>query len=295
MGSFQTNGADSVGGIDELLSRQKVGVFVPDGLNPLQALERTTHWAFASHQDDIEIFALHGVLDCENSLDKWFGGVVVTDSPSTARGRFSHLTPEEMVRERRVEQTNAASNGNYSLVIQLGYHKNEVMTTNKLNVKRDLAAVLLASNPQVVYIHTPTNQHDTELATYLRSVQALRELPPEKAPRKVYGCEVRRDLDIIGNGGIVPLELYDPCNLGTALIGCFHTQNVRRDYLAATLGLRMANTVFHSKGDLGAPPITMAIDLTELIRDRTIGPFKYVLDAQASTITKLEERYKRFS
>ncbi len=39
-------------------------IFVPDGLPVAEALARTTHLAVSAHQDDIEIMAMDGVLQC---------------------------------------------------------------------------------------------------------------------------------------------------------------------------------------------------------------------------------------
>ena len=60
-------------------------MFIPDGKPESQALSRTTHMALATHQDDIEIMAYHGVLSCFGIDDKWFGGVVVTNGAGSPR------------------------------------------------------------------------------------------------------------------------------------------------------------------------------------------------------------------
>lgn len=56
-------------------------IFVPDGEKEEKALERTTHLAISAHQDDIELMAYHGVLQCFGKKDAWFTGVV----PPTVR------------------------------------------------------------------------------------------------------------------------------------------------------------------------------------------------------------------
>jgi len=52
-------------------------VFVPDDLEPVAALARTTHLCVAAHQDDIEIMAYHGIAECFGQSDMWFSGVVL--------------------------------------------------------------------------------------------------------------------------------------------------------------------------------------------------------------------------
>ena len=55
-------------------------IFVPDGLEPMEALGRTTHLCICAHQDDIEIMAYHGIAECFGQKDQWFTGVVLTNA-----------------------------------------------------------------------------------------------------------------------------------------------------------------------------------------------------------------------
>ena len=68
------------------LHRSGAELFVPDGLPPAGALERTTHLGVSAHQDDLEIMAYHGILEGFSREDRWFTGVVVTDGA----GRYLH-------------------------------------------------------------------------------------------------------------------------------------------------------------------------------------------------------------
>ena len=54
-------------------------VFVPDGVPAEEALARSTHVAVGAHQDDLEIMAFAGILECFGRDDRWFTGVVVTN------------------------------------------------------------------------------------------------------------------------------------------------------------------------------------------------------------------------
>ncbi|MCK5428285.1 MAG: hypothetical protein KAI94_02380, partial [Anaerolineales bacterium] len=54
-------------------------IFVPDNLPPEEALARTTHMAIGAHQDDLEIMAIDGILQCFQRKDRWFTGVVATN------------------------------------------------------------------------------------------------------------------------------------------------------------------------------------------------------------------------
>ena len=54
-------------------------VFVPDGKTAEEALKRTTQMGIGAHQDDIEILAFRGILQCLYSKDQLFTGVTCTD------------------------------------------------------------------------------------------------------------------------------------------------------------------------------------------------------------------------
>ena len=72
-------------------------VFVPDGLPAAEALARTTHMAVGAHQDDLEIMAFAGILECFQREDKWFTGVVVTNGSGSPRDDlYKDYTDEEM-------------------------------------------------------------------------------------------------------------------------------------------------------------------------------------------------------
>ena len=49
------------------LNNENATVFFPDGN---EELGRTTHLAISAHHDDIELMAMHGVLECFGKKDK---------------------------------------------------------------------------------------------------------------------------------------------------------------------------------------------------------------------------------
>ncbi|MEW5961592.1 MAG: PIG-L family deacetylase, partial [Chloroflexota bacterium] len=84
-------------------------IFVPDGLPPEAALARTTHLAIGAHQDDLEIMAIDGILQCFQRTDKWFTGVVVTNGRGSPRaGLYQDYSDEQMWAVRNKEQKKAA-------------------------------------------------------------------------------------------------------------------------------------------------------------------------------------------
>lgn len=68
-------------------------IFVPDGEKEEKALERTTHLAISAHQDDIELMAYHGVLQCFGKKDAWFTGVVTADGAGSRETVYIKIIP----------------------------------------------------------------------------------------------------------------------------------------------------------------------------------------------------------
>src|SRR5512140_4019971 len=117
-------------------------LYVPDGLEPSAALQRTTHLCVSAHQDDIEIMAYHGIAECFGRNDRWFTGVVVTNGAGSPRaGIYGQYTDEEMQKVRLREQRKAAYVGEYACQIQLGYSSGAVKDPGQSGVTKDLKEI----------------------------------------------------------------------------------------------------------------------------------------------------------
>ena len=104
------------------LSRPGAEIWVPDGRPSAEALARTTHMGIGAHQDDVEILAQRGILDCFDRRDQWFTAVVVTDGAGSARtGPYADYTDDQMQAVRKLEQKKAGMVGDYSAVVLLDY------------------------------------------------------------------------------------------------------------------------------------------------------------------------------
>src|SRR5579864_3849469 len=146
-------------------------LFVPDGLDVPAALARTTHLAISAHQDDIEIMAYHGIAQCFGSRDRWFTGVVATNGAGSPRtGIYGSYTDLEMQKVRLVEQRKAAYVGEYACQIQLGFSSSEVKDPNGAAVVADIEQILIATRPEVVYLHNLADKHDTHVAVAMRCI-----------------------------------------------------------------------------------------------------------------------------
>ena len=254
-------------------------VFVPDATAPPNALARTTHLCVSAHQDDIEIMAYHGIAECFGLSDRWFTGVVVTNGAGSPRsGIYGHYSDEEMQRVRRQEQRTAAYVGGYACMIQLGYASSAVKDPKSPSVVGDLQAIFEAAQPEVVYLHNLADKHETHVATSLRALAALRRLPAEERPRKVYGCEVWRDLDWLSDDvkQVLPASKYP--NIAAALVGVFDSQvSGGKRYDLATAGRRLAHATYYASHATDIETaMNFAMDLTPLVADPSLPIAPYV-------------------
>ncbi|MGH7995414.1 MAG: PIG-L deacetylase family protein [Opitutaceae bacterium] len=243
-------------------------VYVPGGDDPSAALARITHLSVAAHQDDIEIMAYAGICDALERADGAFGGVVVTNGAGSPRsGPYAATSDERMRAVRREEQREAARLGRYAIQIQLGHPSSDVKRPGHQAVAADLAAIFGAGRPEAVYLHNPLDRHDTHVAVLARCLEALRGLPAERRPRRVYGCEVWRDLDWVLDADKVALDAGRRPDLAAKLLAAFDSQIAGgKRYDLGTLGRRAAHATFHTSHATDRyAGITWALDLRPLL------------------------------
>ncbi len=255
-------------------------IFVPDGATLGEALARTSHMSVAAHQDDIEIMAYHGIAECFGRPDRWFSGVVVTNGAGSPRnGIYGEYSDEEMRKIRVTEQRKAAFVGDYSCQLQLGYTSAAVKEPCNAALRAELAAIFAAGHPEVVYLHNLADKHDTHIGVALHCLAALRSLPSAERPKKVYGCEVWRNLDWLADAHKQCLPVSERSNIAAALVGVFDSQvSGGKRYDLATAGRRLANATYaasHATDTEAA--LTFAMDLTPLVADQSLSPADYVL------------------
>ena len=255
-------------------------LFVPDALPSEAALARTTHLAISAHQDDIEIMAYHGIAECFGRKEKWFTGVVATNGAGSPRsGIYGDYTDEEMQKVRLAEQRKAAYVGEYACQIQLGFTSSQVKNPDESAVGEDIERILRAARPEFVYLHNLADKHDTHVAVALRSVAALRAVRPDVKPKRVYGCEVWRDLDWLPDESKQALPVSARSNIAAALVGVFDSQvSGGKRYDLATAGRRLAHATYYaSHGTDEESALSFAMDLTPLVEDTSLPVADYVL------------------
>ncbi len=271
-------------------------IYVADGSPVDTALARTTHLGVAAHQDDLEIMAYHGILECFGKPDKGFAGVTVTNGAGSPRdGIYARYSDEEMQVVRRKEQKKAAYVGEYSAHVFLDYSSSAVKDPHDTHVMGDLKRLIAAAKPRVIYTHNLADKHDTHVAVTLRLIQALRDLPAEARPQHLYGCEVWRNLDWLNDDDKVIFNVDGHENLATSLVGLFDSQVAGgKRYDLATLGRRRANaTYLASHGVDESTSLIFAIDLTPVmdpkvdVKEYTLGYIDRFAKEVSARIAKL--------
>jgi LmbE family N-acetylglucosaminyl deacetylase len=253
-------------------------LYIPDGRPAAEALKRTTHMGLCAHQDDLEIMAYHGILECFGRKDRGFTGVVMTNGGGSARdAQYKDTTDEQMMEVRRLEQKKAALIGEYAAQFLL-HHPSSAVKSGHPDVLSDLETVFTACRPKVVYTHNFADKHDTHVAVVSRVIEALRKLPKDQRPEKVIGCEVWRDLDWLCDKDkvVMPVDAHE--NLADSLMGVFDSQIVGgKRYDLAARGRRLAHaTFFESHAVDKNKALIWGMDLTPLLLDPAKDPFDHV-------------------
>ena len=273
-------------------------IFVPDRIPVEEALGRTTHMGISAHQDDIEIMAAKPILECFQQKDKWFTGVVVTDGRGSPRDAlYRDYTDEEMRLVRFKEQRKAALVGEYAAQVMLDYPSKVIKDAAKKEPVDDLAALLKAAKPREVYTHNLADKHDTHVATALRVIAAIRCLPRDERPTKLYGCEVWRALDWLLDEDKVGMDLSAHENLQAALLGVYDSQIAGgKRYDLASMGRRRANaTYFESHGVDVNTGLSYAMDMSPLMRDDAPDPLSFINGLIQHFVRDVGERLRKVS
>jgi LmbE family N-acetylglucosaminyl deacetylase len=254
-------------------------VFVPDGRPTDHALRRTTHLAVGAHQDDVEIMAIDGILACFQRDDQWFSAVIVTDGAGSPRsGPYAATTDEEMQAIRAEEQKKAAVLGEYAALALLGYPSRAVKDPSDQRPVQDLATLMMAAQPEVVYTHNLADMHPTHVAVALKTIAAIRSLPPAARPRRLYGCEVWRSLDWLLDEDRTVFDCSSREGLQMALLGVFESQvSGGKRYDLATMARRRAHATYDESHTIDVRTgVTYAMDLTPLVEDASLDLIAYV-------------------
>jgi LmbE family N-acetylglucosaminyl deacetylase len=280
------------------LRNEGAQVFVPDGVAVDEAIARTTHMAIGAHQDDIPIMAYHGILECFNRSDLWLLGVTVTDGAGSSRsGVYADYTDEQMREVRIVEEKKAAFVGEYGAAVLLYYPSKAAKDGSDERIVTELAALMTAARPQVVYTHNLADKHDTHVATALRTIEALRTVPVDVRPAAVYGCEVWRDLDWMADADKAIFDVTPHENLAASLMGVYDSQIAGgKRYDRATAGRRLAHATYSESHAVDvAEALIYAMDLLPLVEDPDLEAADHVAAHIARMQDEITDRIDRLT
>jgi LmbE family N-acetylglucosaminyl deacetylase len=256
-------------------------IFIPDGKEPELALERTTVLSIAAHQDDCEIMAYHAIADCYDADDMWFAAVVLTDGGGSPRsGAYEGYTNGQIAAKRSQEQRNSAEIGKYSFVAQLAYSSEDVRRNKREMIEEELVSILKSVRPSAMFIHNPLDRHETHLGACLRAIGALRRLPADERPRKVYGMEVWRSLDWLCDSDRLTFDTSLHPEVARGVIAAFESQcTPKKRFDLAALGRRVGNATFQAPRDIDETnSCGIGMDLTPLITDTSIDIKEFTLE-----------------
>ena len=169
-------------------SNKNALIYVPDGLEAEAALRRTTRLAVGAHQDDLEIMAAAGILECFHNPEEWFSGVVVTNGSGSPRTACmpTYQQDQEMMLVRVEEQKKAAALGEYAAQVFLDYPSSTVKDRQNLAWQKTFRNFKL-SRPALVYTHNLADKHETHVAVALRTISGNPRSAGGRAPRPAAG------------------------------------------------------------------------------------------------------------
>ena len=242
-------------------------------------LKKTTHLGIGAHQDDLEIFAIHGIIEAYDHPQKYFTGVTVTNGRGAPRsGPFAGMSDDDLWEVRVDEQKKAASIGKYLAQILLNYTSKSIKTPSRKNIIDDLRSILKATTPEVIYTHNLADKHDTHVAVALAVIETLRSLNPPQKDVKLYSCEVWRDLDWLPDEDKVAFDISRHTDLQQALLSVFDSQIAGgKRYDLATMGRRLANATYYQSHHIDAASrMVYAMDLTPLVYNPTMEIDRFI-------------------
>jgi len=195
------------------------------------------------------------------------------------------------------EQRKAAIIGEYAAQIMLDYPSKIVKDNGSRFPTDDIVAILKAAKPKIVYTHNLVDKHDTHVAVTLKVIDAVRNLPENERPQKLYGCEVWRSLDWMLDSDKVTFDLSQQENLQAALLGVFDSQiSGGKRYDTASLARRRANATYFSSHDVDTTTsLSFMIDMTPLMLDIEKTPATFMGEFVERFADDVRSRIRRLS
>jgi LmbE family N-acetylglucosaminyl deacetylase len=209
----------------------------------------------------------------------------------------ANYTDEQMRAARQREQKKAAYIGEYAAAALLDHPSSAVKDSANPGPRTDIRTLIAETRPQIIYTHNLADKHDTHVSVALRTIAAIRELPPSQRPRKLYGCEVWRDLDWMVDSDKVVFRLDQHESLAAALVGVFDSQIVGgKRYDLATMGRRRAHATYHESHAVDTcQNMSFGMDLTPLLLNDSLDIRQFVREHIQRFAEEVDRRLGKFS
>jgi LmbE family N-acetylglucosaminyl deacetylase len=163
-------------------------------------------------------------------------------------------------------------------MVFLDYSSESINKGKNIDLIESLVDLVQKTSPDIIYTHNPADKHDTHVSVTLHTINALRLIEKEKLPKKIYGCELWRNLDWMLDQDKIIADVSRQENLQLALIGVFDSQiSGGKRYDLATIGRRKANATFYQmRSHDDATSLVYEMDLTPLIKNSEIQIEQYI-------------------
>ena len=281
------------------LTHPESEIYFPNSPGDDLRLMKTTHLGIGAHQDDLEILAMHGILEAYDDPDYFFSGVTVTDGRGAPRpDAYREFDEDVFCRIRNTEQKKAADVGHYNAQFLLNHPSQTVKYGDRLAVVEDIIQILKATTPSVIYTHNLADKHETHVAVALCVLHALRTLTPPLNDVRIFGCEVWRGLDWMLDDEKVILDVSEHLDLQNKLLAVFESQvSSGKRYDLAAVGRQQANATFlEARQTDQAERLIYAMDLTPLIKHPEIDICQFTtntIQKFANDVTKRINRLRK--
>jgi len=280
------------------LTKTNAETYIPSGMDATAAISRTTDLHIGAHHDDTEAGCYGPLIACYDDPNRFFSTVVVSDGAGSARtGMYADITSEQLMEIRVREQRQAADIAKYSALFMLAYPSREVKDPSNTGLVDDLKNIISACKPDVIYTHNPSDKHETHLGVCLRTVAAIRQLPKEDRPKKLYGMEGWRNIDWLDDSDKVTFDTSPHPNLAAALIGLFDSQIAggKRYDIGIPGGWAANATHYDSHSVDTCSGMNYAIDMTPLIEDDSLDILGFINTFINKFVSSVAANIGRFS
>lgn len=227
--------------------------------------KQVKYLGISAHKDDLELMAFDGIV--KGQREYGFVGVVLTDGAGCVKVKpYDKLTDAQMVDLRTKEQKEASEIGAYESLYLLEYSSAQTKSILEQEVMEVAEVIKQYPNLDAIYIHSPFDNHPTHIAACKVVLEALKKVPKNCLPKKLYGCEVWGSLEWLPDNNKVIFDVSGNYRLANKIMGAFTSQNLAQHYDRAIVARRRANATFaasHAAANSNA--LAYAVDLTEVM------------------------------